>query len=238
MGCPIRAREAAGAARDGAARPGVRTGVRSRAPVGRTVAPVGRAVLGFLSGREAERAHSSRPTPDRRRTAQCCHSYPTGYAAPTTAAVPPTDPPGAAAAPPPGRGTMDHVRPRREVRGHGRPFGGGVDAAAPDPRLIVMPAIRPEGVPEGVPEGHGRCRAGPSGAMPRRFGQNGVSLCRAPVAQWTEHLTSDQMVGGSNPSGRANPCLVCLGIVHPARAAAGPVGWARSGDGATIVRSV
>ena len=27
---------------------------------------------------------------------------------------------------------------------------------------------------------------------------------RAPVAQWIEHLTSDQMVGGSNPSGRAN----------------------------------
>src|SRR5437016_6795809 len=27
---------------------------------------------------------------------------------------------------------------------------------------------------------------------------------RAPVAQWTEHLTSDQMVGGSNPSGRAS----------------------------------
>ena len=26
---------------------------------------------------------------------------------------------------------------------------------------------------------------------------------RAPVAQWIEHLTSDQMVGGSNPSGRA-----------------------------------
>ena len=26
---------------------------------------------------------------------------------------------------------------------------------------------------------------------------------RAPVAQWTEHLTSDQTVGGSNPSGRA-----------------------------------
>ena len=25
----------------------------------------------------------------------------------------------------------------------------------------------------------------------------------APVAQWIEHLTSDQMVGGSNPSGRA-----------------------------------
>ena len=29
-------------------------------------------------------------------------------------------------------------------------------------------------------------------------------LGRAPVAQWIEHLTSDQMVGGSNPSGRAN----------------------------------
>ena len=28
---------------------------------------------------------------------------------------------------------------------------------------------------------------------------------RAPVAQRTEHLTSDQMVGGSNPSGRAIP---------------------------------
>ena len=26
---------------------------------------------------------------------------------------------------------------------------------------------------------------------------------RAPVAQWIEHLTSDQRVGGSNPSGRA-----------------------------------
>jgi hypothetical protein len=26
---------------------------------------------------------------------------------------------------------------------------------------------------------------------------------RAPVAQWIEHLTSDQTVGGSNPSGRA-----------------------------------
>jgi hypothetical protein len=27
---------------------------------------------------------------------------------------------------------------------------------------------------------------------------------RAPVAQWIEHLTSDQTVGGSNPSGRAS----------------------------------
>ncbi len=27
---------------------------------------------------------------------------------------------------------------------------------------------------------------------------------RAAVAQWIEHLTSDQVVGGSNPSGRAN----------------------------------
>ncbi len=30
-----------------------------------------------------------------------------------------------------------------------------------------------------------------------------LSVNRAPVAQWIEHLTSDQMVGGSNPSGRA-----------------------------------
>ena len=27
---------------------------------------------------------------------------------------------------------------------------------------------------------------------------------RAPVAQWIEHLTSDQTVGGSTPSRRAN----------------------------------
>src|SRR5664280_2078463 len=34
---------------------------------------------------------------------------------------------------------------------------------------------------------------------------------RAPVAQWIEHLTSDQMVGGSNPSGRANT-TTCSGV--------------------------
>ena len=31
----------------------------------------------------------------------------------------------------------------------------------------------------------------------------GTGTNRAPVAQWIEHLTSDQRVGGSNPSGRA-----------------------------------
>ena len=31
-----------------------------------------------------------------------------------------------------------------------------------------------------------------------------LSVNRAPVAQWIEQLTSDQQVGGSNPSGRAS----------------------------------
>ena len=33
--------------------------------------------------------------------------------------------------------------------------------------------------------------------------ERGAPANRAPVAQWIEHLTSDQRVGGSNPSGRA-----------------------------------
>ena len=31
----------------------------------------------------------------------------------------------------------------------------------------------------------------------------------APVAQWIEHLTTDQKVGGSNPFGRAIPGTRC-----------------------------
>src|SRR5918995_7426453 len=31
-----------------------------------------------------------------------------------------------------------------------------------------------------------------------------VCWCGAPVAQWTEHLTTDQKVGGSTPSRRAS----------------------------------
>ncbi len=42
-----------------------------------------------------------------------------------------------------------------------------------------------------------------------------IRCLRAPVAQWIEHLTSDQGVGGSNPSGRAT--FLNLDVTHPHR---------------------
>jgi hypothetical protein len=60
----------------------------------------------------------------------------------------------------------------------------------------------------------GRRRRAPASALPGRGrtprpAQRSAPVCatlslRAPVAQWIEHLTSDQTVGGSNPSGRAS----------------------------------
>ncbi len=44
-----------------------------------------------------------------------------------------------------------------------------------------------------------------SGAVSER----GTATTGAPVAQWIEHLTSDQRVGGSNPSGRAKTTTCC-----------------------------
>ena len=50
---------------------------------------------------------------------------------------------------------------------------------------------------------------------------------RAPVAQWIEHLTSDQMVGGSNPSGRAKTTTCCgRGAKQPLDLVLGTASWA------------
>ena len=52
-----------------------------------------------------------------------------------------------------------------------------------------------------------------SDALPERV----TATIGAPVAQWIEHLTSDQRVGGSNPSGRAKTTTCC------GRGAGGPL---------------
>jgi hypothetical protein len=47
------------------------------------------------------------------------------------------------------------------------------------------------------------------------------SAGHAPVAQWTERLTSDQMVGGSNPSGRATDSRTKRASVRRSRLVSG-----------------
>ena len=51
--------------------------------------------------------------------------------------------------------------------------------------------------------------------MVRRTAERGtMSSPGAPMAQWIEHLTSDQAVGGSNPSRRATLGSVCSNEVE------------------------